>query len=55
MSAVTIATLDGKTFAEALERCIERSSSPVPRLNGPVQELPAGEYKKPFPRSYRRV
>jgi hypothetical protein len=56
VSAVTIATMDGKTFAEALERCIERSNSPVPRLNGPVEPLPAGEYKKPFPRrSYRRV
>ena len=55
LSATAIATMDGKTFAEALERCIERSTSPVPRLNGPVEPLPAGEYKKPFPRSYRRV
>jgi hypothetical protein len=54
MSAVAIATMDGKSFAEALERAIERSKSP-PRLNGPVEELPAEELKKPFVRSnYRR-
>jgi hypothetical protein len=53
LSATAIATLDGKSFAEALERCIERSTSPVPRLNGPVQELPASELKKPMSR-YRR-
>jgi hypothetical protein len=52
MSAVTIATMDGKTFAEALERAIERSQSP-PLLNGPVQELPPSELKKPMSR-YRR-
>src|SRR5262249_52267503 len=39
LSATAIATLDGKTFAAALERCIERSKGP-PRLNGPVEELP---------------
>jgi hypothetical protein len=54
MSAVTIATLDGKTFAEALERCIERSRGPL-LLNGPVEPVDAAELKKPFPRSYRRV
>jgi hypothetical protein len=53
MSAVTIATLDGKTFAEALDRCIERSRSPVPMLNGPVEQLPASELKQPMAR-YRR-
>jgi hypothetical protein len=52
MSAVTIATMDGKTFAEALERCIERSSSP-PQLNGRTEPLPLEELKQPFP-SYRR-
>jgi hypothetical protein len=54
LSATAIATMDGKTFAEALERAIERSKSP-PMLNGPVEELPASELKKPFVRSnYRR-
>ena len=53
MSAVAIATMDGKTFAEALERAIERSKSP-PRLNGPVEELPASELKKPFVSNLRR-
>jgi hypothetical protein len=52
LSATAIATMDGKTFAEALERCIERSQSP-PRLNGPVEQLPPSELKKPFP-NYRR-
>jgi hypothetical protein len=49
-SAVAIAHFDGKTFAEALERCLERSSSP-PRLNGPVAPLPPEN--KPMTR-YRR-
>jgi hypothetical protein len=56
LSATAIATLDGKTFAEALERCIERSKSP-PMLNAPTieHEVPAEELKKPFPRNYRRM
>jgi hypothetical protein len=53
LGATAIATLDGKSFAEALERCIERSRSPVPLLNGPVEPLPASELKKPMSR-YRR-
>jgi hypothetical protein len=53
LTATAIATMDGQTFAEALERCIERSKSP-PLLNGPVQEIDASEMKKPFPRHYRR-
>jgi hypothetical protein len=50
--AASIALFDGQTFAEALERCIERSKSP-PHLNGPVEPLPASELKKPMSR-YRR-
>jgi hypothetical protein len=55
LSATAIATMDGKSFAEALERCIERSKGPA-MLNGPVvEELPASELKKPFIRpNYRR-
>jgi hypothetical protein len=53
LSAAAIATIDGKTFAEALERCIERSRSPVPLINGPVEPLPIEELKKPMSR-YRR-
>ena len=54
LSATAIATMDGKTFAEALERAITRSQSP-PLLNGQVEELPASELKKPFVRpNYRR-
>jgi hypothetical protein len=38
-----------------IARCIKRSKSPVPLLNGPVEPLPASELKKPFVRSnYRR-
>jgi hypothetical protein len=53
LSATAIVTGDGKTFAEALERCIERSRSPVPLLNGPVEPLPREELKRPMSR-YRR-
>jgi hypothetical protein len=54
LSATAIATMDGKSFAEALDRAIERSKKPLPLLNGPVEPLPAEELKKPFARSYRR-
>jgi hypothetical protein len=58
LSATAIASIDGATFAQALERCIERSRNP-PMLNSPKtiehEELvSAGEMKKPFPRNYRR-
>ena len=53
LSATAIATMDGKTFAEALERAIARSQSPVPLLNAPSEQLPPEEQKKPMSR-YRR-
>ena len=53
LSATAIATMDGKSFAEALDRCIERSKGP-PLLNGPVEQLPASELRKPFS-TYRRI
>ncbi len=53
LSATAVASIDGKTFAEALERCIERSRSPVPRLNGATEPLPADTMKRPMSR-YRR-
>jgi hypothetical protein len=57
LSAAAIGHFDGQTFAEALERCIERSKS-VPLLNGPTIEheelVSADELKKPFTRTYRR-
>src|SRR5215813_10227986 len=53
LSAAAIATMDGKSFAEALERAIARSQQPGPMLNGPVEQLPATEFKKPMQR-YRR-
>jgi hypothetical protein len=57
LSATAIATMDGKSFAEALERAIERSKQPVPLLNGPSPELPADTLKRPFSNyrnNYRR-
>jgi hypothetical protein len=56
LSATANVTVDG-SFAERLERAIERSSSP-PQLNGPKtiehEELvPASEMKRPF-QTYRR-
>ena len=54
LSATAIATMDGKSFAEALDRAIARSQSPTPLFNGTVEQLPASELKKPFS-SYRRV
>jgi hypothetical protein len=45
--------MDGKTFAEALDRALERSKQPVPLLNSPTEQLPASELKKPMQR-YRR-
>jgi len=41
LSMTAVATMDGKSFAEALERALERSSKPYgPLLNGPVEPLP---------------
>jgi hypothetical protein len=51
LSATANVTVDG-SFAERLERAIERSQGPL-RLNGPVEQLPREELKKPFA-SYRR-
>jgi|SRR5215469_15804984 len=54
LSATAIASMDGKSFAEALDRAIERSKSP-PMLNTPTIELvDATEMKKPMSRLYRR-
>jgi hypothetical protein len=48
LSAAAIGHFDGKSFAEALVRCIERSRSPTPSLNGPVEPLPTTVANKPF-------
>ena len=56
LSATAITSMDGKSFADALERAIIRSQSP-PLLNGPVEPLPASELKGPFSNyrnNYRR-
>ena len=54
LSPTAIATMDGKTFADAFERALERSKV-SPLLNGPVEQLPAEELKKPFSRNYRQM
>jgi hypothetical protein len=57
LSATAIATMDGKSFAEALERANARSATvrngSVPMLNGPVEPLPATVASKPMQRLRR--
>jgi hypothetical protein len=58
LSATAITSMDEKSFAAQLERCIERSKS-LPLLNPPKtieheQLVSADELKRPFPRNYRR-
>jgi hypothetical protein len=59
LSATAIATMDGKSFAEALERALERSETvrngSPPLINSSVEQLPASVANKPFVRpNYRR-
>ena len=51
LSATAIATMDGQSFAQALDRAISRSKGPL-LLNAPP-ELPAEELKGPFTRLRR--
>jgi hypothetical protein len=55
LSATAITSMDERSFAAQLDRAIERSKSPPPLLNGPVEQLPPSAAAKPFPRSYRRA
>jgi hypothetical protein len=51
LSATAIATMDGKSFAEALERATARSESArngAPLLNGSVEPLPAEVAQRPL-------
>jgi|SRR5262249_22944844 len=43
LSATAITSMDGKSFADALERAIARSQSPA-LLNGPVVHLAQGTF-----------
>jgi len=57
LSAAAITTIDEKSFAAQLERCIERSRAPVlnpPKIIEHEQLVSAAELKRPFPRNYRR-
>jgi hypothetical protein len=53
LSATAIATMDGNSFAEALDRCIARSKSPPPKVIEHTPQLDAATLKKPMAR-YRR-
>jgi hypothetical protein len=48
LSAHAVGHFDGKSFAEHVEKAIERSRQPRPLLNGPIEPLPASELKKPM-------
>jgi hypothetical protein len=50
LSATAIATMDGKSFAAALERAIERSKAPLPQRAMIEHEplVPSEELRKPF-------
>jgi hypothetical protein len=52
LSATAIATLDGNSFAEALERCIARSGTKPLSLSKVIDatpvEIPAEEMKRPM-------
>ena len=50
LSATAITTMDEKSFAAALDRCIERSRGPV-QTNDPVQVIE----QAPPVRPYRRI
>jgi hypothetical protein len=55
LSATAVTTMDGKSFAQALERAINRSKAPTPiRTLIDHQPLPPEELKKPFTRLVRR-
>jgi hypothetical protein len=55
LSAAAIGLFDGQSFAEALDRCIQRSQQPAPLLNSPTEQLPTSVASKPFARpNYRR-
>jgi hypothetical protein len=55
MSAVAVAHFDGLSYAEALERAIKRSQSPLPLpAPGPTIEHDPDEMKGPFSRLERR-
>jgi hypothetical protein len=56
LSVSAVATMNGKSFAEALERAIERSKQPTPKMIE-HEPLPASELKRPFSNyrnNYRR-
>jgi hypothetical protein len=60
VSAVAVTSMSNQSFADALERAIERSKSPPPEpklIEHEPVELPAEKMKRPFPvyrNNYRR-
>ena len=57
VSAVAISHMNGKDFASALERAIERSKQPPPpaALLPPPEQHPASELKRNFPMRRRNL
>ena len=53
VSAIAVTDMNGKDFASALERCIQRSQSPL-TINAPTIEHDAQELRGPMPRLERR-
>src|SRR6516164_10883393 len=49
LSAVAVGHMDGTSFAQALERAIERSKQPPPPAALPAPQHPASELKGNFP------
>ena len=57
LTAVATAELNGNSFAELLDRAIERSQKPkmIEAKAVLVEPLPASELRRPFPRMRRRI
>jgi hypothetical protein len=56
LTAVATTAIEGHSFAELLDKAIERSQRPLKLIEArPVQPLPASELTRPFPRMKRRV
>jgi hypothetical protein len=55
LSAVAVGHMDGTSFAQALERAIERSKQPPPPAALPAPQHSAEEVKGPFPLRRRNL
>jgi hypothetical protein len=48
LSAVAVGHMDGTSFAQALERCLQRLKQATPALPAPSAQHPSSEMKGPF-------